>query len=59
MIGIQYLKCVSQNWFYTGCIRNNVTHDLTLIKLIVTRFVGTGGSQLDILTVTRNKHIAR
>jgi hypothetical protein len=33
-------------------------HDLTLIKMFIARFVDAGISELDILTVMPNKHIA-
>ena len=43
---------------YTSSIRNDALHDLTLIKLIVARFLGTGVFKPDILNGIRNKHIA-
>jgi len=49
----KFKMCISElNYtarIHTGCIRNNVMHDLTLIKLAVTRFVGTGGFLVKIL----------
>lgn len=41
----------------TSNIRNNAVCDLTLIKMTVVRFVGTG-SFLDVLSDIQNKHIA-
>ena len=41
----------------TSSMRNNTWHDLTLVKLIVVRWVGTE-SLLDILTAVRNNRIA-
>ena len=41
----------------TRSLRNKALYILTLIKLSVARFMGTGGF-LDILTVTRNKRYA-
>ena len=38
-------------------IRNDASHGLTLIKMVVNRFVRPEGF-LDILTILRNKHIA-
>jgi hypothetical protein len=43
---------------HTSSTRNNAVHDLTLIKLTVIRFVGSGVSELYIVTVIRHKHIA-
>jgi len=62
MGGNRNLKCVPPNRFrrlriLNIDIHNNALHDLTLIKLTVSLFV-SAGSYLDILTVTRNKHIA-
>jgi hypothetical protein len=38
-------------------VRNNALHDLTLIKITVTRFVGAGGF-LIILAMIWTKHVA-
>jgi hypothetical protein len=37
---------------------NNTLHDLALIKMYITCFMGTEVSQLDILMVIQNKHMA-
>jgi len=41
----------------TSNIRNDAVCDLTLMKMTVVRFVGSG-SFLDILSYIQNKHIA-
>jgi hypothetical protein len=38
---------------------NNTLQDLTLIKITVARFVGTGCLLLDVVKEIRNKHIAK
>jgi hypothetical protein len=43
---------------HTSSIRNNALHDYTFIKLIVARFVGTGGFLITLLRIIRNKHVA-
>jgi hypothetical protein len=62
MIGIQNLKNVylrtdfRELRIHTSSMRNNVLHVLTLIKLTVARFVGTGGFVIRYSNGKRNKH---